>query len=54
VRVSVPGVLLAVFVVILVSRATFEAAKHGRVSQSVLFATIVGVLGAIAVVVLAG
>ena len=53
-RVSLPGLLLAVFVVLLVSRATYEAAKYGRVSQSVLLATIAGVLGAIAVVWLAG
>jgi len=54
VELSLPGLIMAAFVVILVSRATFEAAKYGRVSQSVLFATIAGVLGAIAAVCLAG
>jgi len=54
VELSVPGILLALLVVMLVSRATFEAAQYGRISQSVLFATIAGVLVAIAIGWLAG
>ena len=46
--------LLAALVAILVSRATFEVAKSGRVSPACIWAaTIAGVLAAIAIVWLA-